>query len=281
MSVLNSKCVKSLNEHLQSIEELAKFSLFYAAKYLKPRLDADKTLWEALCSHTMLMFHGLEFREKDKFPEIPLCRDLEAAVTRFENLEPEQFEAAVWQTCGEAVTARGAELYGKSRGVATPPSWNCGSLKYDLPDAENPRLCRFHIYNTVAPNSLFADPEYLILCFKLLMKESALRFGADTLITSTWLNERPRWLDFFPEEFHLSLTPRNPDKFPGPTVGSWGFLYDARGMMNQKYIRQIRETGILPFLPRTGRCSFEAMNSHLDSLPRMLAENPGWRSGFR
>lgn len=271
-----SAAVKSMAEHLQSIEDMARFSFFYAARYLKRGMLQNETLADCIFEHTPLMFHGLEFRDKEKFAEIPLCCELNDAVRRFSELEPAEFEKSVWSQCGSAIRERAGELYGKSRGIGTPASWNCGSLKYDLPDAENPRLCRFHIYNTVAPNSLFADPEYLILCFKLMMKECSLRFGADTLITSTWLNERSRWLDFFPEEFHASLTPRHPDKAPGKTVGSWGFLYDARGCMNMKYINQVRENGVLPFLSRTGRCSFAAMWDHLESLPELLAKIPRW-----
>lgn len=258
--------LKTLEEHIQSVEELARFSFFYAAKYLKNGLAPEEPLWDSICNHTMLMFHGLEFRNKEEFPQIALCELMRTASVEFSGMAPEDFEVAMWERCGRGISERAGELYGKSRGVWIPPGWNCGSLKYDVPSAEEPELCRFHIYNTVSPNSLFADKEYLILCFKLLMKECELRFNANTLVTSTWLNDRPRWLEFFPEEFRDSLTPRHPEKAPGPTVGSWGFLYDARGCMNQKYIRQIRENGQRPFLARTGRCSFEAMRRHLETL---------------
>ena len=257
--------LKSMEEHLQSIEDMARFAFFYAAEYLKPRLP-EKSLFEAIGDHTILLFHGLEFREKDKFDEIGLCRLLKEAADRFLEYSAADFEEAMWEHCKNALRERAVELYGKSRGIGTPASWNCGSLKYDLPAPDAPKLCRFHIYNTVAPNSLFADPEYLKLCFLLLMKECELRFNADTLITSTWLNEEPRWLKFFPEEFISSLTPAHPERLPGMTVGSWGFLYNARGCMNMKYIRQIRATGILPFRSRTGSCSFAAMRRHLAGL---------------
>ena len=152
--------LKSMEEHLQSIEDMARFAFFYAAEYLKPRLP-EKSLFEAIGDHTILLFHGLEFREKDKFDEIGLCRLLKEAADRFSEYPAADFEEAMWEHCKNALRERAAELYGKSRGIGTPASWNCGSLKYDLPAPEEPSLCRFHIYNTVAPNSLFADPEYL------------------------------------------------------------------------------------------------------------------------
>ncbi len=257
--------IKSLAEHVISIEDMAKFSFFYAARYL-PGMVPDKSLAEALFDHTPLLFHGLNYREKEHFAEINLCRMLADGCERFAGIAPTDFEQEMWNLCGDAIKLRAEELYEKSRGVATPPGWNCGSLKYDMPEPEEPHLCRFHIYNTVSPASVFDDPEYLILCFKLMMKECELRFNADTLITSTWLNEHPRWLEFFPEEFRNSFAPRKTDYVPNRTVGSWGFLYDRRGCMNMKYIRQIRENGVLPFIPRTGRCSFELMRRHLDAL---------------
>ena len=264
--------IKSLAEHIASIEEMAKFSFFYASRYLRSMVP-EKSLAEALFDHTPLLFHGLNYREKESFAEIALCRMLGDGCERFDGFSPAEFEQEMWALCGEKIRLRAAELYETSRGVAVPPGWNCGSLKYDIPSAENPRLCRFHIYSTISPAPFFGDPEYLILCFKLMMKECELRFNADTLITSTWLNERPRWLAFFPEEFRNSFAPRKVDYVPNRTVGSWGFLYDRRGCMNMKYIRQIRENGILPFFPRTGSCSFEAMRRHLDALPEHIRKS--------
>lgn len=147
--------------------------------------------------------------------------------------------------------------------MITPPTWNCGSLKYDPPTAENPKRVSLHIYNTISPNSFFENPDYLILCFLLLMKEAELRYGADTLFCSSWLNDRPRWLEYFPEERQENLSPRNVDRLTGMTVGDWGSIYDARGCLNARYVAMVRDSGKLPFVPRRSHCSFAAMRKHL------------------
>ena len=264
--------VKTISEHLQSAEDMARFCFFYAIRDVANRLCPEKSPGECIARHTILLFHILGFSDSTQWEENELCRMIFDAAERFGSLSFEEFENAMWQHCGNAILLRAEELYPKSRGIYTPPSWNCGCLKSDPPSPENPELCRFHIYNTVSPRSIFTDPEYLVLCFRLLMKENRLHYNSSTLITSTWLNDHPRWLEFFPAEFHQSLTPRNPDKAPGMTVGSWGFLYNARGCANMKYIRSIRQTGELPFLPRTGSCSFDAMARHLDILSKRKQE---------
>ena len=108
------------------------------------------------------------------------------------------------------------------------------------------------------------------MCFKLLMKETELRYGADTLTTTTWLNDRPRWLAFFPEEWQQNLSPRDEKRIPGVTVGDWGPIINARGCINPKWEALIRETGHLPYCVRTGFCSYTAMRRHLDELLKGL-----------
>ena len=257
--------LKTLDEHILSIEKMARLSFFFASRWLKGELAPEKSMSDCLSNHTPLLFHGLIRYERDKWQEIPECRLIMESADKCAHLAPEEFEEAMWEMCGSAVEERARETYPHSRGIGTPPSWNCGSLKYDPPHPETPRTCAFHIYNTIAPHSIFEDTEYLICCFKLLMKETELRYGADTLTTTTWLNDRPRWLAFFPEEWQRNLSA--PEKrLPGVTVGDWGPIIDARGCINPKWDAFIREKGRLPYACRKSHCSHAAMRAHLETL---------------
>lgn len=258
--------LKSLEEHLFSIETMARLSFFYAARWLKMEFAPEKSMSDCLSCHTPLLFHGLICYDREKWQEHPACRLIMDEADKLADLAPDRFENAMWEKCGAAIRQRAEETYSDSRGIGTPPSWNCGSLKYDPPRPETPNVCAFHIYNTVPPHSIFEDTEYLVCCFRLLMKETELRYGADTLTTSTWLNDRSRWLKFFPDEWQQNLSPRDTGRLPGVTVGDWGFIIDARGCINPKWDLYIRENGRFPFYQRKSHCSYTAMRQHLDTL---------------
>lgn len=260
--------LKTLEEHIASTGEMAKMAFYYTARWMKRLYAPEKSMGESLCCHTPLFFHGLGFPAKEEWQKNELCLKLLASAEEFSALVPDEFESAMWRANGDAINARAAEIYPRSRGMITPAGWNCGSLKYDPPSPETPKRISFHIYNTVSPRSFFQDPEYLILCFQLMMKESELRYGADTLFCSSWLNDRPRWLAYFPEEWQKNLSPRNFDRLTGMTVGDWGSIYDPRGCLNSVYVTMVRETGKLPFCPRKSFCSFAAMRAHLEQLSR-------------
>ena len=262
--------LKTLEEHIFSTEQMAKMAFFYAARWMTRVYAPEKSMGENLSCHTPLFFHGLGFTVKEEWSKIELAGKLLEDAAKFADSTPDEFENIMWQNNKAAITARAAELYPRSRGMGTPPGWNCGSLKYDPPNAENPRRVSFHIYNTVSPHSFFRHPDYLILCFLLLMREAELRYGADTLFCSSWLNDHPRWLEFFPGEWQENLSPRDPDRLTGMTVGDWGSIYDARGCMNEKHLTMVRESGRLPYSPRKSFCSFQAMRRHLAQLNKKM-----------
>ena len=150
--------------------------------------------------------------------------------------------------------------------MKAPASWNCGSLKYDVPAAaalESGRVV-FHIANAVGPKSIFEDPDYLPHCFLLLMKESEFRFGVNVLFTSTWLNEKKAFLACFPQEWLDNLSPR-PEEKPVPRwhFGWWGQLVTGRGTINPKAEKFVRENGYLKYCCLASHCSFENMRKHL------------------
>ena len=145
-----------------------------------------------------------------------------------------------------------------------PPDWNVRSLKYDPPDPKGklqPNWCCFHIANALAPRSIYSDPRHLPECFLELMERSAAEHGYDTLYTGSWLNDHPRWLELFPEEWRLNLSPGK-DR-TGWSFGNWGQLVTARGTFNLKAGAYARAHVALKYKSRSAHCSFTAMREHL------------------
>ncbi len=155
-----------------------------------------------------------------------------------------------------------AQFAKKTHGSNTKfDNYQCGSLRYDIPTNDAPETVTFHIGNAIAPKSIFYEKQYLADCFICLMNQTEEKWGANTLKTSTWLNELPKWLEYFPEEWMLNRSDPNPDI--QWHYGFWGQFITARGTFNHKYGRILRETGKMPFLPRQASCSFKSMREHL------------------
>ena len=170
------------------------------------------------------------------------------------------FEGAMFDAARDFVAEAAERTYAASMGA--PPTYNAGSLKYDAPLAELPRNhCNFHIANAVSPRSIFADPAYLPQCFMTLMDNSGREHGYDILRTFTWLNDRPRWLELFPREWHDNLDAPYPEIWGN--YGFWGQLVTARGTFNAELGEHVRAHGELKYKPRKSHCSFAAMRGHL------------------
>ena len=69
-------------------------------------------------------------------------------------------------------------------------------------------------------------PLHLPVCFMELMDRGEKEYGYDTLTTGTWLNDTPRWLAMFPEEWINNLSGSD-DGF------GWHFVVTARGTFNE------------------------------------------------
>ena len=273
---------KSFEEHLVFTEQLARLSFFYARKFLSHRFP-DKSIGILLRDHTPLLYHALNFTDFESNWNNPECLTIIAKANRLANLSPEVFEEEMWSFVAETAHRRVEEIFPMVVGIQPfdddylcfhrtpiPRSFRylyCGSLRYEEP-AKGSDLCTFHIANAPAPSSLFQDSEYLPLCLKTMMKEAELRYGCTRLTTTTWLNDRPRWLRLFPDEWQRNLTPRLPDGqyLPVWSIGAWGQFIDARGMLEPSRIKEFRANGIFRYQQRTSQCSFESLRKHLERL---------------
>ncbi len=256
---------KTLAEHREYVEKMTRLS-FYFARRLKDKMP-ENTVGELLRGRTPLFFHALNYRDYETKWDNPDCRAMVARADELGGLPPAEFEERLYGEFRELAMARAEQFYPKSVGMPgyIPPEWNVRSLKYDPP---RPKLlaswCCFHIANALAPRSIYDDPRHLPECFLELMDKSAAEYGYDTLYTSTWLNDHPRWLALFPAEWHENLSERKDTT--GWSFGNWGQLVTSRGTFNDRAGQYAREHVTLKYKARSSHCAFAAMRAHLREL---------------
>ena len=259
------KQLKTLEEHFYYVERFARVSFFFASKHLKDRFPEQK-LSELITNHTPIRYHGFNLTPQE-WESDKTCTALLADADNFAHLPAEEFEEMMWNRYADFARERAEINYPNAVGIKAPPSWNCGSLKYDAPSdhpALPPERIVFHIANAVGPYSIFDDEEYLARCFLLLMKETKVKYGSSDLYTGTWLNEHPSFLKYFPEEWHKNMAPAPEGKaVPQWHFGWWGQLVTGRGTINPKTEQFARDNGYLKYSCRSSHCSYEAMEEHL------------------
>lgn len=256
---------KSLAEHRDYVEQTARISFFLAWK-LREKTPGG-SVGELLRESTPLLYHGLNYLDYGSKWSNPDCWRIMAKADELQELPVSEFEERMWEWIKDLAMERAEKFYPESVGVALPKDWNVRSLKYDPPNQKlPPGRCCFHIANALAPRSIYDDPEHLPGCFMELMDRSEKEHGYDTLYTGTWLNDTPRWLALFPEEWTANLSPVN--DYLGWHFGCWGQIVTARGTFNATAGQYIRERLSLRYKLRSSHCSFTAMREHLRGLAR-------------
>ena len=123
--------------------------------------------------------------------------------------------------------------------------------------------CYIHFRNAKRPDSFLNCPEYFAQNLKYIMDKAQKEHNCDTLYTATWLNSLPKFLRFFPQEWHDNL--KDTIDF-GATLGLQGQFINSAGLLNEATAKKFLETGVLPYARRESHCSFEEMRKHLTKL---------------
>jgi hypothetical protein len=257
----------SFKDHLELINELTKLQLHFLWRWLRkhPEEDFDSALYNRidLCRKTDPNPKHYDVADMDATrPEwIRIKNELKSLYSKTEHNEnADIFEREGFDIVKNTLAGFADASYGKHGKF---DDYQCGSLKYDPPCEDKPKTVAFHIGNAVAPKSIFTDSYYLQNCFRCLMDKAENEYGANSISTTTWLNSLPKWLEYFPEEWHRNLGEENRDvKWH---FGFWGQFISKKETFNKKYAAILRETGELPFYPRNSHCSFTAMRNQLDT----------------
>ena len=258
--------LKTPEEHFEYVRGMVRLSFFFAKKYLEKKFP-ENSIGEILRDHTPALYHGLNYTDHQTKWDNPACNKILAKADELSHLSAEDFEEEMWKSVEDHARERAEINYPNAVGIKAPASWHCGSLTYDPPNPHiQPGYMVFHIANGTCPYSIFDDPSYLPFCFRLLMKETEVKYDAVGLYTVTWLNSNPRWLKYFPQEWIDNM--QKPDyarlETPGWSFGDWGQLVTGRGTINKKVEELVRTEGRLKYLALRSTCSYANMKKHLD-----------------
>jgi len=176
-----------------------------------------------------------------------------------------RFETGGLSLLGDRIAAYARRRFAEGWYTGVRKSFPYGSLRFDPPKPDRPRVVGLHIANVISPRSIFDDPAYLPGCLREVMTRARDTFGADSLTTTTWLNSDPRWQALFGSEWMRNMGP--PLQDVGWGKGWWGQFINARGLFNHKRGDRFRRTGRFPYPPRGSWRRFETLQQHLATLP--------------
>lgn len=171
------------------------------------------------------------------------------------------FENAAFEVFKPSIDERLEKDFADKSGLA---GYQCGSIRHEYEKRHDPDTIHFHIANAVCPHSIFDDPNHLRDCLLQLCDHVEKDLGATKVACGTWLNQNPKWLHYFPQEWRDHMSAPNTDVHWH--YGFWGQFISARGTLNRKYEKYLRETGELPHYPCGSWCTVESLRAHLLSL---------------
>ena len=257
---------KTLAEHREFLHEIVKLQLFFVHLWLEQHPEEDFT---RVMRRRVNIYRKTDANPGSSSPrtlhldEAPWTDWVAAAfeVYRRRRDDREAFEREAFEIFRPGIDRRCERDYGEGRAAGL---YQCGCfLPGEAPEADG-RLM-FHIVNVVSPYSFLADPAYFRRCFRALLDVAERIYGVKELTTRSWLNSYPRWLEYFPEEWHRNLT--EPNRDIQWHAGFWGQFVTARGTFHRRRAEELRRTGEFPYLPRGSFVSVAAMRKHLDNLP--------------
>ena len=238
-------------EYLEICREFFDFLLKYTRRY---KQDHPETPYSEILGNRSIMSFIIRTGSSElrDFPE-EVCDFLKEADLDFEKAG-EKYKKIIPE-----LASKNAET-----AFAQNPKFIPGmSLRWDPPRNDvPPNWCVFHMWNALKPESFLRYPEYVAENFMIIMHESRLAYPQlDTLYTGSWLLSEPKFLRFFPEEFHRNLEITTPEIFWDQ--GFHGQFINARGTLNRRNAELFLKTGKLPFQHRKSHCSYESMKKHL------------------
>lgn len=136
------------------------------------------------------------------------------------------------------------------------------SVRFDPPRDDVPEgWCVLHFHNALAPgDSFLQNRPHMIASLERAVEESRI-YNFTTFYTMTWLNELPRFLSFFPDEWTRNRG--EPYEFIAPNLGFLGQLLTKSGGLNRSVAAELLASGRLPFRPRKAHCSRNALEKLL------------------
>jgi hypothetical protein len=273
----SANAAKTLPEHRHYLAEIVKLKLWYLWKRLHayPAETLGFVLRERVDIYRKTDLNPEGMNPKTLHFEDPRWRVLEKALEALweeTKDDAERFESEGFQIFYPTLEARCERDFLERPYVL---DYKSGSLTYDDPQANAPQRVSIHIANARSPGSIFEPVAYLADCLHRVMEGAEREFGAKELQTSTWLNNHPRFLSYFPSCWRDRLSRESEDV--RWNFSWWGQFLTARGTFNAKAGEQLRRTGKFPMPPRSSWCTFMELRLHLSPYANantLIASNP-------
>lgn len=253
---------KTLEEHRDYLHEVVKLKLFFMHDWLARHPDEAPV--DVLRQRVDI------YRKTDANPGMLNPPSIDWNAEAWQALERPLLECyARYRDDGEAFEREGFGILRPSLDARCErdflddsplKAYQCGSLRYNVYKEPTARV-GFHIANAVCPRSIFDNPHYLPACFLALMEHAEALYGAVEIDTGTWLNENPKWLAIFPQEWHDNLSPRMEDV--QWHYGFWGQFITGRGTFNRKMGEYLRRNRRLHYYPRRSFVAIATFRRHL------------------
>lgn len=258
---------KTLEEHRSYLYDICRLKFFFMARWLKEHPEEE---FSAVLRNRVDIFRKTDFNPEGLNPEgfyfddprwLAFEKRLEE-IYALVNGDEKCFEEWGFDLVRPHIDNRCERDYLDQSRLA---GYQCGFLRHNLLlTPERPDVLGFHIANNRQPYSFFDDMEYVKECFNKLLDIAEEKFGVSKIGTGTWLNNHPKWLALFPEEWHKNMNPPNTEV--SWHYGFWGQFITSRGTFNAKAAAKVRETGHLPCFPCYSCCTTKAMRAHINSL---------------
>ncbi len=259
--------VKTIEEHRDYLYQIVKLKLFFMHRWLQAHPDEPPV---EVLRNRIDLYRKTDANPGDLNParkewDSPAWQTLERGVLDAyarSGDDAAAFEAAGYEILRPSLDARLARDF-TDRSALEP--YRCGSLRYHR-HGDSPDEAYLHIANAVSPRSLFDNPLYLPSCFMVVLEQAEAELGVKYLVTSTWLNDNPKWQSVLPPEWIDSLGPRQENV--QWHYGFWGQFITARGTFNEKLGAYLRREGRFRFYPRQSRCAIEVLRRHFAEFMR-------------
>ena len=261
----NNNLKKTYEEHREYLSKIVKLQLWFIWNWKKEH--AEESFLDTIRNRVDIyrktdVNRGTMNPDKLDFNDskwLTIEAELESLHIKYsEDSSSEKFEKYGFEILKNTIEKRSKRDYQENPYVL---NFKCGSLNYDSPEKNTPKLVFFHIANAIQPKSIFDDASYLPKCLMNVIDKASKEFPETVgLHTMTWLNSHPKWRRMFPEIWFNNMQERPDVQWH---FSYWGQFISSRGTYNEKLGSKFRKTGKFPFMACYSWATYEDLRKHL------------------
>lgn len=246
----------SFNEFKESFYELIKLELYVIWKYVTERNEGAKFV---INSRVSLLKNPVTSDNYEYFIN-NLTADCEMLLSEsVYRIDSNSFISEMFERI-KLFTAD--HLYLRYNSEEAAPLWcKFGCFSYDpAPDD----AIFLHIGNTLIPDSILNNKEYMINSLISLLNDAEKKHSSRIITTETWLNSYGKWLSILPKEWLDNMQYSSNDILWH--YGFWGQFINRKGCINKKTADYYLKNSALMYPVKKSSCTIKTLKEHLQSL---------------